>query len=90
MRGTKNTFGSAWGTCWIIIPYASVSGKTLLKFGINIFLVGLQNLNIMSGSKVLTWGETLNLVFPGHQMHILTHLDERNTVVAKTLYTHIN
>ena len=46
-RGAKNTLGFAWGACWILVPYASVSGKTVFKFRFDVFSVGSQNLNIM-------------------------------------------
>ena len=41
--GTKNTFGFAWGACWILVPFGSVSGKTVFKFRFNVFSVGSQN-----------------------------------------------
>ena len=28
----------------------------------------------------MTWGQTLKLTFRGHQIHILTRLNERNTM----------
>ena len=45
--GAKNTFGFTWGACWIIVPYASVSGKTVFKFRLDVFSVGSQNSNTM-------------------------------------------
>ena len=30
--GAKTLFLFAWCACWILIPYASVSGKKLFKF----------------------------------------------------------
>ena len=48
-RGGAKTlfFVFAWSACWILVPYASVSGKTVFKFRFDIFLVGSQNVNIM-------------------------------------------
>ena len=34
----------------------------------------------VSGSKVMTWGQTLKLNFRGHQIHISTRLDEENAM----------
>ena len=45
--GLKHFFVFAWSACWILVPYASVSGKTVFKFRFDIFSVGSQNVNIM-------------------------------------------
>ena len=57
--GAKNTFVFAWGACWLLIPYASVSVKTLCKFRFDVFSVVSQNLDIMcQGQKTLTRVQT--------------------------------
>ena len=43
----KTLFVFAWDVCWIIIPYASASGKAPLKFRFGVFSVGSRTLNIM-------------------------------------------
>ena len=64
--GAKNTFFVfARGACLIIIPYVSVSGKTLFKIRSDAFSVGLQNLSIMCQGPDL--GSNLKIDFWGHQ-----------------------
>ena len=47
-------FGFAWGAWRIIVPYASVSRKTVVKFRFDVFSIGSQNLNIIcQGQKSL-------------------------------------
>ena len=47
----KHFFEFAWCASWILVPYASVSGKALFKFRFDVFSVGSQNLNIMCQSQ---------------------------------------
>ena len=55
----KHFLGFAWCACWIIIPYGSVSGKTLLKFRFDVFSSGSQSLNISVRVEISDLGSSL-------------------------------